>query len=101
MSDHAPEPWELYSPGGIPQPALVTPDGTVWMRFNSLADAQRIVACVNALAGLNPEAIPALVEALKLLKCEVELGEKSIHVITAACHVVEQFDALRAAKATP
>ena len=27
------------------------------------ANAARIVACVNALAGLNPEAVPALVEA--------------------------------------
>ena len=28
-------------------------------------DANRIVACVNACAGLDPEAIPAMVEALE------------------------------------
>lgn len=31
----------------------------------SEANAARIVACVNALAGLNPEAVPAMVEAIK------------------------------------
>lgn len=31
------------------------------------ANAQRAVACVNALAGINPEAVPALIEALQEL----------------------------------
>lgn len=36
------------------------------IKHQHAANTARIVACVNALEGLNPEAIPALVEAAKL-----------------------------------
>lgn len=47
---HTKEPWTE-----IPM------SGTCCM---NLADYNRIIACVNALAGMNPEALPKVVEAL-------------------------------------
>jgi hypothetical protein len=73
---HTPTPWSTeaaYSPEAgrdVPSPYILGPDGQnvaaamAWHdEYN--ANAARIVACVNALAGLNPSAIPALVEALR------------------------------------
>jgi hypothetical protein len=64
---HTPEPWESDGPE-----VHATKGG----RLNGLichlaseskgeANAERIVACVNALAGLNPEAVADVVEALR------------------------------------
>jgi hypothetical protein len=39
------------------------------------ADAARIVACVNALAGMNPEAVAELVEAASVVEAVMGLGE--------------------------
>ncbi len=36
-----------------------------WGAFDEKANADRIVACVNALAGINPEAVPDVVAALR------------------------------------
>ena len=40
-------------------------DGFEWETLK--ANAHRIVACVNACKGINPEAVPDLLEALKML----------------------------------
>jgi hypothetical protein len=69
---HTPEPWSydesqedyvLYSDSAwIGKTSLgygVTPEG------ETEANAARIVACVNACEGINPEAIPLMLEALK------------------------------------
>ena len=38
----------------------------------SAANADRIVACVNALEGMNPDAVAQLVEAAKSVVCDAE-----------------------------
>jgi hypothetical protein len=66
---HTPEPWSLESYGAT----LITKNGydialTNSGKFktgNAQQDAARIVTCVNACAGLNPAAVPRLVEALQ------------------------------------
>jgi hypothetical protein len=51
-SKHTQEPWDLFTlAGGTP----------------SLPNARRIIACVNACRGINPEAVPELLAALELL----------------------------------
>ena len=74
MTKHTPEPWQAHkedrSPwvilglsadkyGGHPYIAEM-PGGR-----DSQANARRIVACVNACAGINPEAVPDLMEVLE------------------------------------
>jgi hypothetical protein len=80
---HTPEPWKvqtLHSDGMIvtrDRLEIVTPEwdvvtgtpGAPPIRRSS--DASRIVACVNALAGMNPEAVAELVEAARQI---VEFG---------------------------
>ena len=68
---HTPEPWNVYDSKPkqvricrvgeerIDQGAIAT--------FAASADAWRSILCVNALAGLNPEAVSDVVEAFKKL----------------------------------
>jgi len=76
MSDHTPEPWRLYPPGAcVPhydvRERIVSdcPSGRSVSDPISEADARRIVACVNACAGIPTEALEAgaVREALDLL----------------------------------
>lgn len=81
MSNHTPEPWTTEANNGI---YLTLPNGDthlfpiIWSKKAGMDvayivpmddtkhdDANRIVACVNALAGLNPEAVPDVVAALR------------------------------------
>lgn len=76
MSDHT-EKW-IQSGNGVwietdpgcggpdPQP----PEGERIGGFNTEDQAERAVACVNALEGINPEAVPKMVEALENYKAE-------------------------------
>lgn len=75
MSKHTPEPWV----------ATRQPNGSVWIHERGLmphatvygradlssgkieSDSARIVACVNACAGINPDAVPGLLAACKAL----------------------------------
>lgn len=47
-----------------------------WGAFDEKANADRIVACVNACAGINPDAVPDVVAALRA--CERELMQMRI-----------------------
>ncbi len=74
MSKHTPEPWSLdefymeYA-GGSSVP-IISP----WIQDyfgrgdrrheEAAANMARIVACVNACAGINPEAVPELIRAV-------------------------------------
>jgi hypothetical protein len=49
MTNHTPEPWT----NPIPQ---------------TREDADRVLACVNACAGIDPSAVPAMVRALETMK---------------------------------
>ena len=69
MSKHTPEPWAVETELNH---HIVSSDGKYivffgWEQFpeNYEANRARIIACVNALAGLNPEAVPNVVEALR------------------------------------
>ena len=76
MSDHTPEPWTgdaqwvMSGPNGvivaecIRDKDLPTGDGVGLVRNN----VARIIACVNACAGINPEAVSDLVEALRKIE---------------------------------
>jgi hypothetical protein len=75
--DYTPEPWTLMD---NPCEAFICSadrDGdlivAVVIHGNELANARRIVACVNACAGLNPEAVPKLVTAFSAL---IDLAER-------------------------
>lgn len=68
MSKHTPEPWvATRQPNGsvcIHERGLM-PHATVYGRADLSSgkiesDSARIVACVNACAGINPEAVPGL-----------------------------------------
>lgn len=74
MTAHTPEPWRLDTDGGSGQyhnirhnmicsgPYLL---GSRRDTGTAKADAARIVACVNACAGINPEAVPDLLAAVE------------------------------------
>jgi hypothetical protein len=72
---HTPEPWfrhfgqAIYSgPHHDPSARLLfmgTPtNGTAEQLDEAFANSARVIACVNACAGINPEAVPDLVAAL-------------------------------------
>lgn len=70
---HTPEPWVLNKWQGIEDARGMTievcgvalPTGRVPEDHTGHANAARIVACVNACAGINPDAVPDLLAALK------------------------------------
>ena len=68
-TQHTPEPWRIvHSTGG--RAAVVGADETSigeWpLGFGETAlDIERQVACVNACAGINPEAVPELLAACR------------------------------------
>ena len=59
MTVHTPEPWQLSTAG--PEWKLNVPQQ---LGYLELVDRELAVACVNACAGINPEAVPELVELL-------------------------------------
>jgi len=86
MSKHTPEPWSLR----VPKLGMAAPDqlgdrliiseedgrhiaetyqyqkhGAPNKAETSVANAKRIIRCVNNCAGINPEAVPGLLEACK------------------------------------
>jgi hypothetical protein len=75
---HTPEPWRAYvdDPYRGPDPQDRYDTDTVYSAYGPICrmsgdvkfsyhDARRIVACVNALAGLNPEGVRECVDALE------------------------------------
>ena len=90
---HTPEPWKLWLDESITEglPAVVaehpiTHKGKFFVaQCNTIPDTQRIVACVNGCAGLNPTAYRELVEATK--QTVKDLHHES--VIPAWCEVCD------------
>jgi len=70
MSKHAPEPWVLRGDGLTIQRKET---GKLIARFAvppKRVDGDRMITCVNALSGLNHEAVKDVLEALRLfLEC--------------------------------
>lgn len=63
---HTPGPWQVglskhghcaIAPGLSPMPAVFT--------ARNEANAARIVACVNACEGINPEAVPEILDVMR------------------------------------
>lgn len=74
MSAHALEPWETYIwiPRGSAdgEPCIGSAPNPQHYRIaviDTEANAARIVACVNACAGINPEAVPDLLTAAEAI----------------------------------
>ena len=70
MSEHTKEPWVTGKWGdgssGYGLTNVIAPDSEVIIATDVIeGEATRIIACVNACAGINPEAVPDMVEALK------------------------------------
>ena len=94
---HTPEPWEVAH----------TPSGNEWIRSGTACvqgwegklrrdeDRHRIVACVNALAGVkNPEAIRELIDAAWALHSEASrLDPDDVHGPSAVIPV-ERYEGL-------
>lgn len=65
MSKHTPEPWSISERDATEGPAIRGPERLITIlqgivsRDRAVADAQRIVACVNACRGLSNEALEA------------------------------------------
>lgn len=77
---HTPGPWRLCRATGEQGEPLVIlpPDGN--RRIAQLcgrsdaANGRRVVACVNACQGINPEAVPELLAALRRLLSTIPQG---------------------------
>lgn len=70
MSNHTPEPWCKLNDCGTVK--IWGPRGdcvavNIGCSCDNEANADRIISCVNACAGINPEAVPDVVEALRVL----------------------------------
>lgn len=83
--NHTPEPWKLViSDGenlcirqdtsyGFRRVAIASKNAATGWTQEDEANAQRIVACVNACAGIkNPEAIPDLIASFKEISAHCE-----------------------------
>jgi len=84
-SGHTPEPWAVTILDGVPFIRFMDSEGVhikiagpITGRWwygqadkdrtaESIANAERIVACVNGCAGLNPEAVPELLAACRMV----------------------------------
>jgi len=82
MAEHTSEPWDVQNKGILGTGSArhevvqgVNRDGSKNLpritrmpdlSYSSYANAKRIVACVNACAGINPEAVPDLLAACRL-----------------------------------
>lgn len=63
MSEHTKEPWAV-APSNDGGQHIGNVDGMVVI-YQNRKNMDRIVACVNACAGINPEAVPEMLEALR------------------------------------
>lgn len=69
MSTHTPEPWKIAAGD---RRLVCLPDIVKPINAGSIANAERIVACVNACKDINPEAVPDLMDALRDLKAQCQ-----------------------------
>ena len=66
MTKHTPEPWLMAAPPSTGEHTeMVDQACNEIATFKRPADLKRARQCVNACAGINPEAVPDLVEAAK------------------------------------
>lgn len=93
MSKHTPEPWEVWDTGksvtlkakfGTPgmDASQLYPVFTVGPGVNQNANARRIVECVNACEGINPDAVPELLAALQSSIQNIEQLASTVNVLS-------------------
>ena len=84
---HTPEPWEMSKPyGGEAGGTCVAITGVISHYFEGVnynseeeqANAERIVACVNACEGINPEAVGEMLKMLVKARMELKLREMNL-----------------------
>lgn len=94
---HTPEPWSVRGNStiidGADGWAVAVAQGAGHSRHQQARDAKHIVACVNACAGVNPDAIQGMREALQTVlenlknlegPCREQLGEIVYKTLIAA-----------------
>ena len=100
---HTKEPWSVYAAGDIicveprKQATGYRPNIVDWTGFDSnemphtksLANARRIVDCVNALAGLNPSALAGLIEAAERLNSVLKDAPMTGHISEPTARLIE------------
>ena len=104
MEQQTPEPWDIQNRGNLHGDSgrVVVVDRhqmaiarMVDLSEVSYADARRIIACVNGCAGINPEAVPELLEALRKLwefKVQYHRDETAEELLDA---LTTQFEGLQ------
>jgi len=112
MSKHTPEPWyisctdwlgedpkhKLFIEGNHSTDdeenefavAVAVVEGNRTSTETTHANANRIVACVNACAGINPAAVPKLVEALKAVAADVARAKNNNVVWPSTIKQIEE-----------
>ena len=113
---HAPEPWVISEDSENDILSESYGKGNGWYEVaapvsgsgnddDAQANAERIVACVNACEGIDPEAVPAMLEALKAAKTLLKLlddVDKAILSSQFASETAEEIeDVIQAATVTP
>lgn len=100
LPPHTPEPWRLAGQGdGAQQLPILSSDGKIIAAIRDhghLSDGYRIVACVNGCAGINPEAVPMMFEALREVrdfKVRYRKGAGCDELLSA---ITTQFEVLQA-----
>lgn len=100
MSKHSPEPWHtngttsdepdsfaIYNDDSEFVATLMYPfaeDAEMPSDETREANAERIVACVNACKGINPACVPELVEFVKFVAMQPNTGEQIGRLIDKA-----------------
>jgi len=84
MSKHTPGPWKVRGRFNVHSGSLhlLQAAGAGTINETDEANAARIVACVNACAGINPEAVPELLVALKDLAYRLRIDGRTPDGIT-------------------
>lgn len=81
---HTPEPWSVgHDKSSIvrdrpDRPYSFTLAETLGYKGEREANASRIATCVNACAGINPGAVPAMLEALRLAAIQLDRAADSL-----------------------
>ena len=98
MSKHTPEPWEVRGECGIwSEDGFVATTNPHVRPFATIqaTNAARIVACVNACEGINPQAIPDLLKAAKgLAECYTLTSQQQVQAHDRAIAAIKKAEAL-------
>jgi hypothetical protein len=105
---HTPEPWNLFNRGQETFPGIESEGGfsvVIWgdedddagvrgdTHDKALANAKRIVSCVNKCAGINPEAVPEMVKALERAVSQMSSDATCIDGEFGSCRSLEEMEA--------